>query len=83
MMRYTEALLNDIFLIISLVDIDSTLCLPFFMICSFVEQEAISYSETRGRVLLNNYCQALRCRPHQVSAVPVGEHSGTTENSGD
>lgn len=47
-----------------------------------LEQEAFSHSETRSRFLLNNHRQALRCRPYQVSAIPVGEHGGATEDGG-
>lgn len=63
----------------------SSLCLHvvYLLYFFFLEQEAISHSEKRGRVLHNNCCQALWCRPHQVSAIPLGEHSGATEDSGD
>lgn len=53
------------------------------MICLILEQEAISYSETRGRVLPDNYSKTLRRGPHKDSTVSLGEHSGTTESNGD
>ena len=55
----------------------------FFFAWFLLEQEAISYSEERSRVLPNNCCQAFWFRTHQVSAVPLGEHSGTIEDGGE
>lgn len=49
----------------------------------FLEQETISHSETRRRVLNNNRCQALWQRPHKDPALSVGQHSGPTSSCGD
>lgn len=81
MMRYRRTKVH--FQHIELKTNNAMLSLLFLVFFSFIsEQEAISYSETRCRVRPNNYCTALWCRPHKVSAIPLGEYGGTTDVSG-